>query len=96
MAFSPILVMLTNTGMKIVKSSQQITPYGGLTFVFQELEKKGIGKLVNNFLPDLPTQACYSWKDIFYSVWSIPLCGGDCIEDLNTNLRKYIKCIPFF
>jgi len=96
MVFSPILVMLTNTGMKIVKSLQQITPYGGLTFAIEELEKKGVGKLVNTFLPDLPTQACYSWKDIFYSIWSIPLCGGDCIEDLNINLRKYIKCIPFF
>lgn len=96
MAFSPILVMLTNTGMKIVKSSQQITPYGGLTYVFQELEKKGIGKLIDKFLPKLPAQACYSWKDIFYSTWSIPLCGGDCIEDLNINLRNYIKSIPFF
>lgn len=82
--------------MKIVKSPKQITPYGGLTYVFQELEKKGIGKLINSFLPDLPSQSNYSWKDIFYSLWSVPLCGGDCIEDLNINLRHYIRTIPIF
>lgn len=88
--------MLINTGMKIVKYSQQITPYGGLTFAIKELEKKGVGKLVNTFLPKLPAQSTYSWKDIMYSLWSIPLCGGDCIEDLNINLKQYIKNIPFF
>jgi len=88
--------MLINTGMKIVKSLQQITPYGGLTFAIEELEKKGVGKLVNTFLPELPSQSTYSWKDIIYSLWSIPLCGGDCIEDLSINLKQYIKNIPFF
>ena len=96
MVFSPILVILTNTGMKIVKSTQQITPYGGLTFVFQELEKKGIGKLINGFLSKLPEQSIYSWKDIIYSLWSIPFCGGDCIEDLSINLKQYLKPFPYF
>ncbi len=96
MVFSPILVILTNTGMKIVKSSQPITPFGGLTYVFQELERKQIGNLVNNYLPQLPKQTTYSWKDIVYSLWSIPFCGGDCIEDLNINLRQYLKTIPHF
>ena len=96
MVISPILVMLTITMMKIVKSSQQITPYGGLTFVFQELEHKQIGQLVNNYLPQLPKQSTYSWKDIIYSLWSIPFCGGDSIEDLNINLKQYLKTIPYF
>lgn len=82
--------------MKIVKSSQPITPFGGLTFVFQELERKQIGNLVNNYLPKLPKQSAYSWKDILYSLWSIPFSGGDCIEDLNINLRRYLKAIPYF
>lgn len=96
MVFSPILVMLINTGMKIVKSLQQITPYGGLTFAIEELEKKGVGKLVNTFLPELPSQSTYSWEDILYSLWSIPLCGGDCIEDVNINLKQYIINSPFY
>jgi hypothetical protein len=96
MVFSPNLVMLINTGMKIIKSAQQITPFGGLNFAMEELDKKGVGNLLNNYLPKLPNQSHYSWKDIVYSFWSIPLCGGDCIEDLNINLKHYINNNPFF
>ena len=96
MVFSPILVMLINTGMKIVKSAQQITAFGGLNFAIEELEKKGVGNLLNGYLPKLPNQSVYSWKDILYSLWSIPLCGGDCIEDVNINLKQYIKNSPFY
>ena len=96
MVISPKLVMLTITMMKIIQSPQQITPFGGLTFVFQFLEHKRIGHLFNSFLYDLPHQCKYTWKDIIYSLWSIPFCGGDCIEDLSTNLKSYIQAIPYF
>ena len=82
--------------MRIIKSKEQITPYGGLTFVFQYLEHKKIGHLINAFLPDLPKQSRYSWKDLIYSLWSIPFCGGDCIEDLSINLKKNMVAIPYF
>lgn len=82
--------------MKIIKSQQQITPFGGLTFVYQFLENKHIGQLINNYLFDLPKQSKYSWKDIIYSLWAIPFCGGDCIEDLSINLKNYIQAIPYF
>lgn len=96
MVFSPNLVMLTNTAMKILKSAQQITPFGGLSFVYQFLEHKQIGELIDSFLGDLPRQSKYSWKDIIYSLWSIPFCGGDCIEDLSINLKTYLQQIPYF
>ncbi len=88
--------MLTNTAMKIIKSPQQITPFGGLTFVYQFLENKQVGQLMNSYLCDLPSQSKYSWKDIIYSLWAIPFCGGDCIEDLSINLKNYIQDIPYF
>lgn len=96
MVISPNLVMLTITVMKILKSTQQITPFGGLSFVYQFLEQRGVGKFINSFLCDLPNQCTYSWKDIIYSLWSIPFCGGDCIEDLSINLKTYINRIPYF
>ncbi len=82
--------------MKIIQSPQQITPFGGLTFVYQFLENKRVGQLINSYLYDLPNQSKYTWKDIIYSLWSIPFCGGDCIEDLSTNLKCYIRAIPYF
>jgi hypothetical protein len=88
--------MLTNTAMKIIKSPQQITPFGGLTFVYQFLDHKQVGQLLNSYLCKLPNQSKYTWKDIIYSLWAIPFCGGDCIEDLSINLKNYIQNIPYF
>lgn len=82
--------------MKILQSPQQITPFGGLTFIYQFLEHKKIGKLLNSYFPSLPAQTKYSWKDVFYSLWSIPFCGGDCIEDLSINLKNNINNNPYF
>lgn len=82
--------------MKIIKSPQQITPFGGLTFVYQYLENKQVGQLINSYLYALPNQSKFSWKDIFYSLWAIPFCGGDCIEDLSIHLKNYTHSIPYF
>ena len=89
-------MLLTITTMKLIRSPQQITPFGGLTFVYQFLEHKRVGDLLNSYLIDLPSQSKYSWKDILYSLWSVPFCGGDCIEDLSVNLKLYLQNIPFF
>jgi hypothetical protein len=92
--FSPKLVLLQNTDMKILKSSH-ISPFGGLNFVLEEFERQKIGELLQKHLPVLPIQCKYSWKDILYSFWSIYFCGGDCIEDLGENFRNHLKENPF-
>lgn len=72
--------------MKVLNSSP-ISSFGGLNFVLEEFNNMKIEKLFNDELPCLPAQSVYSWKDIFFSYWSIILCGGDCAEDLSTNLK---------
>jgi hypothetical protein len=39
MVFSPKLVMLINTNMKVQKSSN-LNPFGGLNFVMEELDRQ--------------------------------------------------------
>ncbi|MCK5079691.1 MAG: IS1380 family transposase [Bacteroidales bacterium] len=80
--------------MKVVNSSK-ITPFGGLNFVLFEFEKNGIGRLINQHLPALASQSQYSWKDIFYSFWSVLFCGGDCAEDLSVNFKPSFGNNPF-
>ncbi len=80
--------------MKVVNSSK-ITPFGGLNFVLSEFEKHKIGHLINYHLPELANQSKYSWKDIFYSFWSVLFCGGDCAEDLAFNLKSHFGDNPF-
>src|SRR5690554_1804101 len=42
----------------------------------------------------MASQSKYSWKDIFYSLKSVYLCGGDCIEDLQTHLKTHFADNP--
>jgi len=93
MVFSPILVMQTNTSMKVINSGQ-ISPFGGLNFVLEAFDDLGIGTLLNKELPVLPKQSKYEWRDLLYSFWSVYFCGGDCIEDLSTNLKPSFSNSP--
>lgn len=78
-----------------VQNSFHISPFGGLNFVLEEFDKLKIGTLLNDHLPDLPTQSHYDWRDLMYSFWSVYFCGGDCIEDLSDNLKLSLNKHPF-
>jgi hypothetical protein len=79
--------MLTLPRMKILKS-EKVSPFGGLNFVLEELDRLKIEKELSTFLPVLPAQSSYTWRDILYSFWSVFLCGGDCIEDLSEHFSS--------
>jgi hypothetical protein len=80
--------------MKII-NSLPISSFGGINFVFEELDNLKIDNILNHLLPDLPSQCKYSWKDIIYSYWSILLCGGDCAEDISINLKLGLVNNPY-
>lgn len=79
--------------MKIVKSTP-ISSFGGLNFVLKELLSLKIDQLLSHYLPSLPNQSTFSWKDILFSYWSIFFCGGDCAEDIGYNLKYIFKNNP--
>ena len=81
--------------MKVIKSTQ-INPFGGLNFVINEFEELNLNSILKDNLPPLPSQSVYCWKDLLYSFWSIYFCGGDCIEDISTNLKTHLQNNPFF
>lgn len=80
--------------MKILKSSE-ISAFGGINFVFDYLDQVEIDKIFARHLPEIQTQSTYSWKDITYSLLSIYLCGGDCVEDIHTHLKGHFKNNPY-
>ncbi len=81
--------------MKVLKSFE-LNAFGGINFVFEHLNELGFGELFESHLPVLSPQAQYSWRDIFYSLFSIYFTGGDAIEDINSVLREQLKDVPFF
>lgn len=78
-----------------VQNFKPISAFGGINFVFEHLEKNNIDKLFDQTLPVLKNQSKYRWSDIIYSVLSIYMCGGDCIEDLQTHLKYHFINNPF-
>lgn len=80
--------------MKVVKSAH-LNPFGGINFVLEALIDKGLDDLLESSLPPLASQSKYSWKDIFFSYWSIPFCGGDCAEDIAINLKSSLERNPY-
>lgn len=81
--------------MKVLKS-KNISAFGGLNFVIEELDNKKLGDILNNNLPELGHQSLYSWRDLLYSYWSVFFCGGDCAEDLAGNFKPSLSQSPRF
>lgn len=87
--------MLTNiTAVKII-NLDPISAFGGINFVFDYLNRLEIDKLCHAHLPGVAAQSRYSWKDVFYSLKSVFLCGGDSIEDLHTHLKSHFLDNPY-
>ena len=80
--------------MKIIKSDP-ISAFGGANFVFDYLNKLNLDQICNETLPPMAIQSKYSWKDILYSLKSVYLCGGDCVEDLQSHLKTHFANNPF-
>jgi hypothetical protein len=80
--------------MKVINSNT-ISAFGGINFVFEHLEEGNYKNLFDRYLPELAPQSTYNWKDIIYSILSIYLCGGDCIEDLQIHLKTHFQKNPF-
>ena len=80
--------------MKIIQS-ETISAFGGINYVFEDFNALGLDSLFNNFLPVLPPQSKYTWKDLIYSLFSIYMCGGTCIEDIESNLKAHLENNPY-
>lgn len=78
-----------------IQHSKSISAFGGINFVFKSLEEGKYIGLFDKYLPNLAGQSTYSWRDIIYSILSIYICGGDCIEDLQTHLKAHFQNNPF-
>lgn len=81
--------------MKVIKS-KSISAFGGINFVYEYLNSLNVNNLLNQELPCLGANSKYNWNDLFYSFLSIYFCGGDCIEDIQINLRSHLQNNPFF
>lgn len=79
--------------MKVQQSTQLINPFGGLQFVLKQVKQEGIDKFINEQLGNRGEAKTYSISDGLLAVHYSHLCGGSCIEDINT-LGEHIGFHP--
>ena len=79
---------------KIEKLSQNITPFGGISYVNAEFNRCGMSQLIDSELGKRVQKAGYSYSDIFRTWFNLFYCGGDCAEDVQVHLYDTFNQIP--
>ena len=79
--------------MKVQQSNQLINPFGGIEFVIKQIKEHGIDKFIDEQLGSRGAKKEYSISDGLLGIHYSHLCGGSCIEDINT-LNEHIGFHP--
>jgi len=81
--------------MKVqINSTSTLSPFAGISFFEKCFNTSGLQQLIDNELGRRVSTIGYSYSDIIKNYWSIFLTGGDCAEDIQTHVGKYLKSIP--
>jgi hypothetical protein len=74
---------------KITHSSKNITPFGGLNFIYQAMNRMGLGQFLDGQLGFRHVLAHYSYSDVVYSLFGNAFTQGSFVADLETLKEKY-------
>jgi hypothetical protein len=77
--------------VKITTSLENINSFGGLNFISTEFEQLQLPKLITSFLGKRSLLATYEYSDVIKNIWMILFSGGDCAEDIQTNLKSELS-----
>lgn len=76
---------------KVTGSNKNITPFGGLNFIYQAMNRMGIDKYLDEQIGSRHFLAQYSYADVVYSLFGIVLTQGSFIADLMSLKEKFSK-----
>ncbi len=76
---------------KITQSSKNITPYGGLNFIYQAMNSMGLDKFLDAQIGFRSVFAKYSYSNVVYSLFGNVLTQGSFVADLEVLKEKYSK-----
>ena len=74
---------------KVSKSSKNITPFGGLNFIYNAINRSKIDTFIDEKLGYRNFRANYSYSDIVLSLLGNSLCNGEYISDLEYFKNKF-------
>lgn len=79
---------------KVTHSDKNITPFGGLNFIYGAMYGKGLDKFFDAQLGYRPATAIYSHADIVFSLFGNAITQGSCLSDLQF-LKENYSCQVF-
>jgi len=85
---------MKNFAPKVVKIPQNITPFGGISYVNIQFNNCGLAQLIDNELGIRGNGTGYSHSEIFRNWFDLIFCGGECAEDIQVHLRSTLEQIP--
>jgi len=80
--------------VKVEKISQNITPFGGISFVHDMFHRSGLHKLIDKELGMRVSTCGYTYSSLIGNWFNLFLCGGDCAEDIEVHLHETLSAIP--
>lgn len=87
------MIAQTSNTVKVQQTNQLINPFGGIQFLIKHIKEAGIDEFINEQLGSRGEAKTYSISDGLLSIHYSHLCGGSCIEDINT-LGEHIGFHP--
>jgi len=78
---------------KVIHSDKNITPFGGLNFIYQAMNSIGLDKFLDVQIGLRSVLAQYSYSDVVYSLLGNSLTQGSFVADLEVLKEKYSKQI---
>jgi hypothetical protein len=76
---------------KITQSRKNITPYGGLNFIYQAMNVMGLDKFLDARIGSRSVFAQYTYSNVVYSLFGNALTQGSFVADLAMLKEKYSK-----
>ena len=73
--------------MKITTSIDNIKSFAGLNLISVEFDKLKLPELIRQHLGKRSIYEKFSFSDAIKNLWAIHFAGGDCAEDIDTNLK---------
>lgn len=78
---------------KVTKSIKNITPFGGLNFIYNAISRAGIDKYIDEKVGSRSVFATYSYSDVVLSLFGNTLVQGSYISDLQVLKEKFFEQI---
>lgn len=79
--------------MKLTTSFENINSFGGLNFISDEFDRLNLGNTITSYLGKRSSLVTYQYSDIIKNIWMILFAGGDCAEDIHTNLKSELSSV---